>query len=258
MKIRKFIMILTSVVFAFVLSTGLTSNAADTAAEKASVVTKVPVLMYHSVKEKPKNEYEMNTATFERQIKYLAANGYTSLSIDQYYSMINGEMMVPKKPVLITFDDGASDNYTKAFPILKKYKLKATYFVVANWLDTKGYLTSYQVNKLAKNNIDIECHGLNHERLSQFSSDEQYKIVYAAREKISKISGKEVNYYAFPYGDLNLDAMMNLYNMDFKMGLSSISGISSNNDNRYCMKRIYISGYDSFTVFKNKLLTGAE
>jgi len=251
---KKFITLIMIIVLAlsFTVSTVQAQNFKRPSKNNFSKVS-IPVLMYHSIKDKPKNEYELEIQKFKKQIKYLDNMGYTSLSIDDYYKIINGELRSPCKSVLITFDDGAIDNYTNAYPILKKYNLKATFFIVANWVNTENYMTSDQIKELSNSDMDIECHGLNHEWFSTYGYNDQYNIIAEARDKISKITSKEVNYFAFPYGDIDENCMTCLYNMGFKMGFSSIGGLSSNDDNRFCLKRQYISGNDSLADFISKL-----
>ena len=94
----------------------------------------VPVLMYHHVL--PKEGFIASSVkNFEKQMRFLAENGWTTLSAEDFYHFKRGEQKVPPKSLLITFDDGWRDNYIFAYPILKKYGLKATLFVVTEWIE---------------------------------------------------------------------------------------------------------------------------
>lgn len=91
---------------------------------------------------------------FETQMKYFSDHGYTSISPDELYAALAGAGKLPDNPVLITFDDGYRDNYDNAFPILKKYKLKATIFVITSFLGKKEqYLTWEQAREMEKHGI---------------------------------------------------------------------------------------------------------
>ncbi len=95
----------------------------------------IPVLMYHHVNE---NKGDMVTVTpeiFELQIRYLSKSGFNTISVDNLIRYIRGEISLPKQSVLITFDDGYLDNYVYAFPVLKKYGIKATIFLVTSWVE---------------------------------------------------------------------------------------------------------------------------
>jgi peptidoglycan/xylan/chitin deacetylase (PgdA/CDA1 family) len=93
----------------------------------------VPVLMYHHVCPLP-GMVSVSPQTFERQMKFLASSGYTTLTSDEFLDFLAQRAQIPKKSVLITFDDGYLDNYIYAFPILKQYRVRATIFVVTGWI----------------------------------------------------------------------------------------------------------------------------
>jgi peptidoglycan/xylan/chitin deacetylase (PgdA/CDA1 family) len=93
----------------------------------------VPVLMYHHVL--PKESFiATSTENFEKQMKFISQN-YKTLTTEEFVKYKKGQLKFDKKAVLITFDDGWRDNYIYAYPILKKYNLKATLFVITGWID---------------------------------------------------------------------------------------------------------------------------
>lgn len=88
----------------------------------------VPVLMYHHVSP-AKDMITTSPENFERQIRGLAKGGYHALSTEEFAGFLAGKP-VPAKSILITFDDGYLDNWVYAHPVLKKYKMQATMFIV--------------------------------------------------------------------------------------------------------------------------------
>ena len=94
----------------------------------------IPVLMCHHVL--PRAGFIASSASqFEAQMRYLATHGWRTLSMSEFIAWKKGERELPRKSVLVTFDDGWRDNYVYAYPILKKYGLKATIFLVSGWID---------------------------------------------------------------------------------------------------------------------------
>lgn len=98
---------------------------------------KVIVLAYHKVvpseiKEKyyKDDPWIDTTERFEKQMKYLHDMGYTTLSMDEYEEWRNGKKKISLRTVMITIDDGDVETYYEMMPILKKYNLKATYFMI--------------------------------------------------------------------------------------------------------------------------------
>ncbi len=92
----------------------------------------VPVLMHHHVSPSP-GMITVSPANFESQIAWLAADGWTSLTLEQYAGFLAGKP-VPRKSIVITFDDGYLDNWVYAHPILQKYGMHAVVFVVTGWM----------------------------------------------------------------------------------------------------------------------------
>ncbi|MGV8959279.1 MAG: polysaccharide deacetylase family protein [Stenotrophomonas sp.] len=92
----------------------------------------VPVLMHHHVSPSP-GMITVSPENFESQIAWLARTGWTSLTLAQYADFIAGKP-VPRKSIVITFDDGYLDNWVYAHPILAKYGMHAVVFVVTGWM----------------------------------------------------------------------------------------------------------------------------
>ena len=94
------------------------------------------VLNYHKVSDEFLS-LAVAPADFDWQMRYLKEHGYHAITPDELYDAIEGTGALPDKPVLITFDDGYQDNYDNAYPILKKYGLKGTVFVVTSFMGTR-------------------------------------------------------------------------------------------------------------------------
>lgn len=100
--------------------------------------TKIPVLLYHDFvttvpDSDPDNFNYINTPqSFEENIKTILEDGYTVISMSELDKALDGKMDLPSKPILITFDDGYYSNYEYIYPILQKYNVKASIFVVTD------------------------------------------------------------------------------------------------------------------------------
>jgi len=98
---------------------------------KGSDVAKVPVLMYHSVGD-GENDVIISAENFRSHLEVIRDNGFTPVSLSDLINFVDNGEELPQKPVLITFDDGYSDNYLNAFPILSEFGFKATVFVIGS------------------------------------------------------------------------------------------------------------------------------
>lgn len=104
----------------------------------------IPVLMYHHVSPNP-GSITVSLDNFESQLKWLQRRGYRSITTEQFSDFLAGKPL-PRKSVLITFDDGYLDNWVYAYPILQKYSFCAVVFLVTSWVHegpARPYLGQY-------------------------------------------------------------------------------------------------------------------
>ncbi len=94
----------------------------------------LPALTYHHVAERGGDRLTVDLDGFEAQLRYLAERGYTTLHAADFVRCLRGEAPAPDRAVLLTFDDGYVDTWAYAFPILRRYKAKATLFLVTGWV----------------------------------------------------------------------------------------------------------------------------
>jgi peptidoglycan/xylan/chitin deacetylase (PgdA/CDA1 family) len=98
------------------------------------VARSIPILTYHHVNTLTNDMVTVRADHFEAQMAFLQRQGYQTLFIHELISHLRGGFPAPTRAVALTFDDGYRDNYRFAFPILKKFGLKATIFVVTGWM----------------------------------------------------------------------------------------------------------------------------
>lgn len=98
---------------------------------------RLPVIMYHGLcsKTERRNNYMIDPACFEEDLVYLKDNGYQTIFISELIGHFEKGTPLPEKPVLLTFDDGYLNNYTLAYPLLKKYNMKAVVSPIASEAD---------------------------------------------------------------------------------------------------------------------------
>ena len=106
--------------------------------------------MYHRFSSGPE-PFKIQQSVFENQIKFLVKNKYTLISLQHYAEVLNGRRDdLPDNSVIITIDDGYWDNYTYAYPILNKYTVPATIFLVTDFINRKSWLWSNKLEFILK------------------------------------------------------------------------------------------------------------
>lgn len=207
----------------------------------------IPVLMYHGILDKPWgiSNLFVRINEFEEQMKYLADNGYTTLFMSEIDKNVD-------KPIIITFDDGYLDVYRYAYPILKRYNLKATAFVIGGFADGNYYMTYDNMKELSDSNtFEIGSHTMTHKPLAKLTNEEIENELKNSKVKIEEVIKKEVNVIAYPTGSFD-DRVIDIAKKYYKYGLSTISGIETfdKNTNNYKIKRINITRGISLDNFK--------
>jgi peptidoglycan/xylan/chitin deacetylase (PgdA/CDA1 family) len=200
--------------------------------------TKVLVLNYHKIDNKDIS-LSVLPEDFDQQMKYLSDNGYHTITPDDLYASLAGEKELPEKPVLITFDDGYEDNYQNAYPILKKYDMKATIFVISGFLDVyPNYLTWDQAREMDQNGINIESHTVDHKSMTDLTDDELRAELVDSKKKIEKELGHEIHFMAYPTGTYNLHIASLVKDAGYQAAFTIKYGNVDKNSNIYALERV--------------------
>ncbi|WMJ80761.1 polysaccharide deacetylase family protein [Clostridium sp. MB40-C1] len=214
----------------------------------------IPVLMYHSVGFEKDNPVRIPTDKFDKQMKYLKDNGFHTLSLDETYDYFSKGKAIPEKSIVLTFDDGYLDNYTRLYPILKKYEFKGAIFVITGAIDTeKDFLNSNQLKELDKSCLDIQSHTFAHEKLSEISYDKQVKTLKASKDFLEKQLNKKVNYLAYPYGKYTKSTIKAAKEAGYLMAFTTDGKWSDKSNGIFTLNRVYISGFSDMDTFIKKV-----
>lgn len=203
-------------------------------AEKA-----VPVLVYHLVSN---NLFSSNTdlfvkpEEFEKQMELISKNGYTPIFADELSQAGNY-----KKPIIITFDDGYIDNYENVFPIIKKYNIKITIFVITGMVNEKNHLTAEQISEMSDSGlVSIQSHTVTHRYMTKLDNSELITELEKSKEEIYKLTNKYPTAIAYPYGDINNETIEQVKKY-YSLGFSTSKGTLSNAENKYSITRYGVS-----------------
>lgn len=134
----------------------------------------VPILMYHYLGDPRAPEdvpYYVSERNFERQMRLLARQGFTSVSVADVLHHLRGERELPARPVAITFDDGHRSFCSIGSPILEHHGMTATMFVITSREGTAGHLTWEEIAELDRRGHSFQSHGHEHKILTRLDSD---------------------------------------------------------------------------------------
>ena len=216
----------------------------------------VPILTYHQVNDIDQDAKTLTVEQFDAQMKYLAESGFNVITPNELLDSWEGKAELPENPVVITFDDAHIDIYKNVFPILQKYNLRATFFVVTDFVNLyPNYITWEQAKEMqASGLVDIESHTLNHKLLTEiYSRDKVWDQLYGSKQAIEWYLKKPVNFIAYPDGKYTVEAENISKEVGYRAGFVMDYGLAHKEPQRYVLDRIPIMGSNSHTLFRFKL-----
>lgn len=223
------------------------------AADAATILARkeVPVLCYHQIRDWTSTDGNgakddiISPARFKEHIKMLADNGYHSILPDQLYDYLVYGKELPPKPIMFTFDDTDLDQFTVAYPTLKQYGFKGVYFIMTVAIGKKGridYMNAEQIKTLSDDGNVIANHTYDHKNFAHFNENDWLVQLEEPNQKLEKITGKKIEYFAYPYGVFKSSKLHKLKDYGFKMAFI----LSTKRNEQYplfTVRRIIDPGY---------------
>lgn len=224
----------------------------------------VPILMYHRIATVPGDRNSLPKEKFEEQLRYLHEHKFTTITPDMLYEHYSKQKPLPKKSVLLTFDDGYADNFTEALPLLKKYNMKAVVFPIANWIGKPNHwenfgkqetmtMNEHQLKQWLNQGMQIEPHTLNHPFLTNCSKEELYPEVHEAKLKLEQLLDKPMNYLCYPYGFFDQNVIEATKRANYKMAFAIFDHVPLWKINLFALPRIPIPSHQKMWEFKLKV-----
>jgi peptidoglycan/xylan/chitin deacetylase (PgdA/CDA1 family) len=207
----------------------------------------VPILCYHQIREwspsdsKTAKDYIVPIEKFRDQMKALAENGYHTISPDQLYDYLVKGTALPSKPFLLTYDDTRAEQFTIAREEMKKYGFKGVYFIMTVSLGRPGYMTREEVKELSDEGNVIGSHTWNHSNVKNYTAKDWPLQVDKPSQQLENITGKPVEYFAYPFGLWNKTAVEQLKERHFKAAFQ-LSEKRDENDPLFTIRRIIVPG----------------
>ena len=241
-------------------SSKLTTDAPKKMASAAEILSRkqVPVLCYHHIRTAPKpgkplNLYEVTLADFKDQMKALADSGYKTITTDQLYDYLAYGSPIPEKPVMITYDDTDEEQFTMAKPEMDKYGFKGVYFIMTISMNRPRYMTKEQIKQLSDEGHVIASHTWDHSRVDRYKYENtieeggRKKVVndwdqqlVKTKTKLEEITGKPVEYFAYPFGIWSKEGLPEIEKRGYKMAFQLATARDSDQP-LYTVRRILVA-----------------
>lgn len=214
---------------------------------------RIPILMYHHIGTTLNVSHQglyVSPEIFEKQVAYLVKKNYKIIDTNELSTILLSGKQPSQKTIMITFDDSSPSHYSAAFPILRKYKQKGVFFVIA----TRSFLSVAQLKEMSDAGMDIQSHSSTHVDFSKTTSERIATEIRSSKAILEGVTGKPVRALAFPgcLGDSR--AFELLGSSGYTTAYSCGKHIDIAYNNRFYISRVHV--FDDMESFVKMISVG--
>jgi peptidoglycan/xylan/chitin deacetylase (PgdA/CDA1 family) len=199
----------------------------------------IPVLTYHHIGAEAGWLY-VSENDFEQQLVYLRDQGYSPISVAELAAGLAGRAQLPKRPIVLTFDDGYDDNYRVALPVLLRQGMRASFFVVTGKIGQPGYMTWAQARQMREQGMEIGSHTVHHYTLNEINLKEMERELLASRLMLESNLPPAPAIFANPFGETAPAVVKLLAQTGYQAACSSVVGLNHPGENLFMIRRLSV------------------
>jgi glycosyltransferase involved in cell wall biosynthesis/peptidoglycan/xylan/chitin deacetylase (PgdA/CDA1 family) len=241
------------------------------AARRASSTGKAIVLAYHAIADQRgdpiTDRYSVPPLRFNQHLDWLASKGWTFVDANALLEALAGERLLPRRSVLVTFDDGYADFPHAALPALRKRLIPSVVFVVAGqigasnkWDQVIGggpmeLMDADALHRIAAGGVEIGSHGLWHRSVAALDSSELLTEVQESAARLERLGLPRPRLYSYPYGESTVEAGAVIRGAGYAAAFTVSPGVVTRGSDLYSLPRVQVHPGDSARVLGFKLAT---
>jgi peptidoglycan/xylan/chitin deacetylase (PgdA/CDA1 family) len=216
--------------------------------------------MYHVIATAPRAapypDLYVAPRRFRAHMAHLARDGYEVVTLQQVWDHWHGGARLPRKPVVVSFDDGSRGWYRHAYPVLRKHGWVGTMNIAVNHLNRWG-ITVRRVRELVAAGWELDSHSLTHPDLGLLSRRDLRREVAASRRKLRRLFGVPVNFFCYPVGVYNSAVLAELRKAGYLGATTTEDGLAVPTG-PFALRRIRIIGSDDAADFGRRMNEALE
>jgi peptidoglycan/xylan/chitin deacetylase (PgdA/CDA1 family) len=229
---------------------------------------RVPILMYHEIGDFSGTNSRLATspAAFAEQLAYLHNEGFVTITAGALSAILSdGTEEIPDRTVVITFDDGYEDFYSKAMPLLDQHGFTATLFVTTGWVQeaetrpaskAPGRMLSWsQITEAARAGIEVAAHTCQHPQLDQLPAKLLREELYTSKVRLEDKLGLPVPGLAYPFGYSNAMVRQVARDVGYGYGYAVRNMTASPTSDLFALPRLTVRRATTMSAFQ-QLVSG--
>ncbi len=214
---------------------------------------RVPILMFHRIAPKKRDSIVagqyVSPRQFERHLRVLRRLGFETTPLSELFQP---SMEIPRKPIVLTFDDGYEDFFRNALPPLVRAGMRATVFLVANqiggsnvWDQSAGdvresLMNLDQIREAAGLGVEFGSHTLDHVDLTAIDPEEAWRQIADSKCSLEEALGSPIRSFCYPYGRKSTEIMRMVQRAGYRMACSTEKGANTPLTDRFALRRVNV------------------
>jgi peptidoglycan/xylan/chitin deacetylase (PgdA/CDA1 family) len=232
----------------------------------------IKVLMYHRITDDRRiaasaKDWCVGSSAFRRHLELLDWLGFTAITFNDYRLHLAGELNLPKKPVILSFDDGYEDTFEIAFPLLEEFGMKGVVFVLGDrtiasnaWDLPEGLanirlMSDKQILEMHSAGHEIGSHSMSHPRLTQLPRSSAWDEISRSRILLEMLLNAPIKSFAYPYGLVNQTLKNMVADAGYSLACSTYTGPGKFGVDLFELRRMSVTGSVRSFGFCIRMLT---
>jgi peptidoglycan/xylan/chitin deacetylase (PgdA/CDA1 family) len=208
----------------------------------------VPILMYHRVDyvkpttPAPTKALTVSPEGFRHQMAWLKRHGYHTITQRSLFNALMCGSHLPRKPIVITFDDGYKDVFRYASPVIERFGMHAISYLITKRIsgDDPSFLTWKQVRRFETRGVEIGSHTVSHAALTSLSNAGAMDELVESRKKLERKLDHRVSWLAYPYGDYDGRIETLAKKAGYKLAVTTDWGSLQSASRPFALKRLRV------------------
>jgi peptidoglycan/xylan/chitin deacetylase (PgdA/CDA1 family) len=216
----------------------------------------VPILMYHVIAKPPAAapfpDLFVPQSEFAAQMSWLAGHGYRAVRLDRVYASWHGGKPLPRKAVVLTFDDGSASIPRNALPVLRKLRWPGVLNLKLGNMKSRGGISPDQIRRLAKAGWEIDSHTISHPDLTTLSAAALRHEVADSRWMLQRQFRVPARFFCYPAGRYDASVIAAVRTAGYVGATTTLSGLAQSSK-PFELARVRVSGGDGRIGLREKL-----
>jgi peptidoglycan/xylan/chitin deacetylase (PgdA/CDA1 family) len=217
----------------------------------------IPILMYHHVSAPKPGTRDafawlwLPESSFRKQMSALKRAGYHAITMRQAYDGWRKGKPLPRRPVVLSFDDGYLSQYTHARPVLRRLRWPGVLNLTIRNIGPRG-LSTRQVKALISDGWEVDSHTVKHTNLTADGPKQLHHELVDSRRELRRRFGVRADFFCYPLGSFNDQVIAAVRAAGYLAATTTIEGYATGS-NMYALSRIQVDGSESARDLMHKL-----